>query len=584
MPSLTAMAMAAALKKAFQLLGKLGKAATRAFQLKLPPGSRLRNALCAITGHPVDVASGRVFTTKTDFELPGRIPIEFRRTYDTSAIEYEGDLGPGWMHSYELHLWEDAETGRVVIRDEEVNQLSFAPLEVGERTFEPMSRSWLKRVERAEYEWSCPDGLVFRFAEPAGAAPDSSTGGSSRSSTSAAPLRLTSIVDRNGNRIDLSYERGRLSTLRDSGGRRIDFRFESVGGGVATRLVEVRLALDARAERTARLAAFSYDSSGRLSIATDRGLSAWHYQYDDRTLVKETTGTGVSFHFEYKGSGASRRCVRTFGDGGIYDRRIEYDRTNRTTRVRDSIGAVTTFHLTAAGMPERIVDPNGATRMYGFSPEGWMLFELDEASRLTKYSYDSRGNIIAVAQPDGAKFEAVFDASDRLLTRKYATGAVERWEYDERGNVVAKTDAMNARAVFQRDRAGQVVAVTAVDGMTTRFEWNAFGQCTTRLSPSGGTSRIEYDEQGWPVRTIDAGGGERRYKHDARGRVLQVWLASGGTHRYRYDADGSVVEFRNSDGQRYEWRYSGYGFPAERIDPVGGRSRFRCDAEGRLVE
>jgi hypothetical protein len=82
-------------------LGKLLKRSARKIQLRLPEGSRLKKSLCVITGHPVDVASGRVFTSQTDFDLPGRIPIEFTRTYDTSATDYESPLGRGWMHTYD---------------------------------------------------------------------------------------------------------------------------------------------------------------------------------------------------------------------------------------------------------------------------------------------------------------------------------------------------------------------------------------------------------------------------------------------------------------------------------------------------
>src|SRR5215475_221637 len=44
-------------------LRKLLKRSARKIQLKLPKGNRLRNALCHITGHPVDIATGRVFTS-----------------------------------------------------------------------------------------------------------------------------------------------------------------------------------------------------------------------------------------------------------------------------------------------------------------------------------------------------------------------------------------------------------------------------------------------------------------------------------------------------------------------------------------
>src|SRR5262249_887131 len=113
-------------------LRKMLKRPARKIQLKLPEGSRRRKALCLITGHPVDIATGRVFTSQTDFELPGRIPIEFTRVYTSSAIDYEGPLGRGWMHQYDVHLWEDEAQGMVVLRNEEGLLSGFGLIGIGE--------------------------------------------------------------------------------------------------------------------------------------------------------------------------------------------------------------------------------------------------------------------------------------------------------------------------------------------------------------------------------------------------------------------------------------------------------------------
>src|SRR5262249_2213270 len=68
-------------------------------------GPRLRNlvskARCFVTGHPVDVATGRVFTDAVDFAMPGEapIPLVFERSYFSSWSHREGPLGRGWSHS-----------------------------------------------------------------------------------------------------------------------------------------------------------------------------------------------------------------------------------------------------------------------------------------------------------------------------------------------------------------------------------------------------------------------------------------------------------------------------------------------------
>jgi hypothetical protein len=60
---------------------------------------------CHFTGHPVDVASGRMLTSEDELRLPGPIPLVWKRQYATSWSERNGRLGWGWSHSYDQAVW-----------------------------------------------------------------------------------------------------------------------------------------------------------------------------------------------------------------------------------------------------------------------------------------------------------------------------------------------------------------------------------------------------------------------------------------------------------------------------------------------
>ncbi|CAM3763566.1 DUF6531 domain-containing protein [Flavobacterium branchiophilum] len=79
-------------------------------------GSRmLHKAICTVTGHPVDVATGNFFTDEEDFFLPGPVPLSWERTY-YSKSDYEGPLGNGWHHAYDMAMHIDYDTNTVSIR------------------------------------------------------------------------------------------------------------------------------------------------------------------------------------------------------------------------------------------------------------------------------------------------------------------------------------------------------------------------------------------------------------------------------------------------------------------------------------
>ncbi|HEX5084340.1 MAG TPA: RHS repeat-associated core domain-containing protein, partial [Blastocatellia bacterium] len=563
-------------------LGKLLKGVTRGVQRCLPKGGRLRNALCAITGHPVDVASGRVFTSQTDFTLPGRVPIEFTRAYDTSAVDYQGPLGPGWIHPYDIHLWEDETQGMVILRNEEARLVGFKPIVVGERSFNPLEKLWLERIDENVYVVRNNDGTRFKFApasQPSSAAAETHVGDSETNA-----LRLTEIADRNGNRVALSYDQGRLSYIEDSAGGRLNFVYTILNNGAA-RLAGINRALNANSSRNSRLVNYSYDANGRLINATDRGLVPWRYAYDqNHLLVRETNRNGLSFHFEYEGVGAEARCAHTWGDGGIYERRLTYDYQARTTVVENSLGHRTMYGFNELDLPVTIINALGGAKHYTYGMNGELLSEIDEIGRMTSYGYDGNGDCVSVTNPDRTtrRYEYTSDSLPQKLIDE--AGVEFTQEYDDHGNLVATIDAMGNRREYRYNRFGDLTQAVDPLGGVMKFEWNGRGQIVGLTTPLGATTRYVYDERGRLVNISDPLGATTRYAYDSIDRLTQVERPDGTKHRYEYDPEGNLTSFRDGNGSETRFRYVGYNRLAERMDALGHKRRFVFNTESDLVE
>ena len=85
---------------------------------------------------------------------------------------------------------------------------------------------------------------------------------------------------------------------------------------------------------------YEYDAKRRLIGALDALGHRQGYEYDAAgRLTVETHPMGSRFLFEYDQVG---RCIRTTGDDGFGERRLEY-RAPPLTRVTDSYGAVTLY-------------------------------------------------------------------------------------------------------------------------------------------------------------------------------------------------------------------------------------------------
>ncbi|WFO15818.1 RHS repeat protein [Cellulophaga baltica 4] len=48
--------------------------------------------------------------------------------------------------------------------------------------------------------------------------------------------------------------------------------------------------------------------------------------------------------------------------------------------------------------------------------------DIDEEGNITGYSYDQKGNLTSIHQPDGAVVTFVYDEKDRLVLTKYPVG------------------------------------------------------------------------------------------------------------------------------------------------------------------
>ncbi|MCP4662115.1 MAG: hypothetical protein GY856_42475, partial [bacterium] len=228
MPSLLSLAMGAAFKALFKGLGKVARKLQstrlaqrvsnrlqRAADNLIPPGAlrnRVKRTICTVTGHPVDVATGKVFTEAVDLELPGPLPFRFERVwYSTST--HEGPLGHGWHHSCDMSLMATADV--VVVRLADGRYASFEPPEEGRPSWNVQEKLTLHWSRGAYVLAEETRGLRYHFAAASDRRGEETLAGQGQEAL------LSRIEDRNRNRIQLVRREGRLVQIVDSAGREL---------------------------------------------------------------------------------------------------------------------------------------------------------------------------------------------------------------------------------------------------------------------------------------------------------------------------------------------------------------------------
>jgi len=557
----------------------------------LPPG-RFRNLLhwgaCQLTGHPVDVATGRLLTRSIDFELSGPIPIKFERYYSSAWAERDSTLGYGWSHTFDERIW--LERGAVVYRTGDGREIEFhtydfpnGHMREGQELFYPIDRLALRCLGNARWEIRTPDGLVREFEHLGDFRRDASKG-DTNAKVDMRISRLTKIRNRLGQWVSFEYYLHELDMVRTSEGRW--FRLEHQHG----KLQRVALPYPVGDESNwYNQVEFEYDDKGDLVKTTDSQRKTRTYQYVKHLMVEETDRDGVSFYFEYDGRDSTSRCIRTWGDDKkgtprLFFREISYDLKNHRTFVEDSMGRVTIYEMNDANAVVKIIDPHGAATVTEYDDHLWKLSETDALGNVTRFEYDARGNETKRILANGAAYTMAYNASDQLVQMDDPMGLRWVWQYDFYGRLTEATDSTLRRIRLEYE-GPYATRLWRPDGGLVQLKRDAFGAVTQITQPDGSIEERWYDRLGQLVKVREGGGAGRvwRMEYDLEGRLTSYMYPDGTQRALKYSSEGDML-VDSTPIERVEFTYRGYHQVASReVNRSGQQVRFVYDCEDRLV-
>ena len=522
----------------------------------------LHKAICTVTGHPVDVASGTFFTDEEDFWLDGPVPLSWERTW-YSRSDYRGPLGNGWHHAYDMGVVADPEGGTLTLRMSDGIPVAF-PLPGRESpSFILSERKEARLEEDGTYcVWDMAEDLYYRFT---------------REEYDSVHL-LESVSDANGLGIRLEYTpRGWLRTITDSAGRRIEVENDHEG-----RILRITGPSPDGGAGTVPLAEYAYDPDGNMLSETNAVGDTMTYGYAGRLIERETWRNGLTWHFEYDGTATGSRCVHTWGDGGIYDHKLTF--LGGVTEVLDSHDRLTVYHH-RDGLVWKKEDANGGVYRWRYDDSRQLLEQTDPLGNSTLYSYDRWGNLTGSSDPCGGSVSAVYPGKGVLRNRPVSVTTPDggTWEfgYDRRGNLTRRVSPSGAETLLEY-ASGLVCAVTGPYGVRTELEYDRWRNLVSASDSRGNVSRYRYDLLGRCTGVTNPKGAVQRREYDHIGRVVRVLDFDGNDIRLSYDGIDNLTEYRDSL-QRVEYGYSGMWKLTRRRDHRGVVC-FRYDREERLTQ
>lgn len=536
---------------------------------KLPPGLRagLHAAVCHVTGHPVDVVSGMLFTDEEDFSLPGVIPFSWTRTWFSDST-YRGPLGHGWYHNYDMALIIDEKNNQAIYRMNDGRGVAFQLPQPGKFTFDRKERLFLRcHAEQKFYCIEDRDGLIYRFTER--------TYKDNQTKTECRLLK--SISNNNGYAIRFEYDNnGSLIKVIDSAGRQLFIESDDKG-----RIINISAPHPSEAGETFVIAHYDYDDAGNMICHTDALNQQMKFEYENHLLVKETWRNGHQWYFRYDGKSTGARCIHTWGDGDIYNHKLTY--SEGVTVVENSLGHTTTYYH-KNGLPYIKIDGNRAEWQYRYNRFNELEWETDPLGNQQNYSHDEWGNIVAITDPCGGftsteYFNPKFPLSPTEAMD--AAGGKWKWEYDAQGNLTVRINPLGAKTTYQYDD-GLLVKITNAAEAITRLRYDKNQNLIAIETDDKAITEYVYDALGNCIMITNPNNVKQKRFFDLKGRIEKVNDFDSNIIYLEYDGIDNVIRYQDKQ-KEVEYSYRGLWKLTSRTE-AGATIVFKYDTEEQLVK
>ena len=569
--------------------------------------------------------------TKTSFALNGVVPLAFAHSYnsynttlpsvfygDKSSTEEDDSyqpLGDGWSHNYHSFVTVVGEYssgtednglrmivhwggGNIDVYKSEKGKL--VPESMGvydEITYDGGTELTITSKSQTKYLFSILGG------------------------SNAAVFYLSSITDRNGNKLTINYENGQNSAKRISsvsdGNRSLTFSYLS-GTNMLSKVTDplnrsVKFEyFDNKQTGKKQLKSFTdaenntttYDYADLTKTGTSKLLSRIQLpkgnyienEYDANMRLKKsesgingvpTTKTSIdvtanygsnsistqsqvnvergsqtsSYHYTFNGNNV---VTSVTGDKGLY--------VNSTYGDNSHPELPTGMENNSTNLSDIIYDDRGNVTSVTVSGEGTLTTTMtyDEMNNLTSitdpkgnkttYNYDTKGNLVSVSAPEGVMASITVDSKGLPTETTSPMGIKTQYQYNEFGNVIKTTlPALSLSNSAIYDKASRLTSATDALGRTSNFVYNNNDFLTKETDAKNHITSYAYDKNDNLTSITNAKGGVTTMNYDnATDWLLSVEFA-GATKQYTYNKDGSLNTFTKPDGTTLNYSYDELG-------------------------
>lgn len=553
----------------------------------------IRPKIACPNGIYVNSYNGVLFYQRSDLQIPNRgMSLEAVFYYNSSANRINYGYGNGWSLGIEMRYLPDS--AGIIIEQGDGRQDLYT--RYGSQFVAPTGVFSTLTVVDNGYQLRTKDGTQYLFTDPIS-------------------KRLTSIVDRNNNTLNLSYSDGHLTTISDDNGRALQFTWTD------TLMTRMTTSFDTRSW------SYQYDENGNLAHVTDAMQRTVHYGYNsDNRLCVFTDAAGYSTYVTYNKSGMAHRVRTDLTDKAIryemvlkqtvfvdyltdgnnqfstyywddqgrviekkgnccgFGSKLEYDNDNNVVRLEDANGHATTYTYDHNGNMLSSTDALGNTQYYTYeSTYGNILTYTDKKGNVYHFSYDDKGNLIEMRTPLNTTTTFTYNNYGQVLTATDANGNTTTYVYDNYGNLVSQTDALGNTNMMTYNIAGNLISAKDPYQAETRMTYNNADELIRLVDPLGNTMQMSYDSRGAITAVADAKQHVTHFTYDALRQPISITGPMNNTVTTTYNAKQKPTRMVDAMNNAVKRVYDDHDWLTYTVDVLGDTTWFSYDNTGQVI-
>lgn len=553
----------------------------------------IRPKISCPNGVYVNSYNGVLFYQRADIQIPNRgLNLEAVFYYNSSANRTNYGYGNGWSLGMEMRYIPDS-VG-IIIEQGDGRQDLYTKF--GDSLIAPTGIFNTLSYINDGYQLRTKEGTRYLF-------------------TDTVSKRLTRIVDRNNNALNLSYTDGHLATISDANGRVLNFEWTD---SLMTRMTT---SFDNRSW------SYQYDENGNLAHVTDPMQRTVHYGYNgDNRLSVFTDAAGYSTYVTYNGDGMAHRVKTDLSDKSIryeqalkqtvfidyltdgnnqfstyywddegrviekkgnccgFSSKLQYDPDNNVIRHEDANGNATTYTYDHNGNMLSSTDALGQTQYYVYEPVYNNLTRYtDKKGNVFTFTYDDRGNLTQMRTPLNTTSTFTYNNFGQVLTSTDANGNITTYAYDTYGNLVSTTDALGNTNTMTYNVAGNLTSTKDPYQAETRMIYNNADELIRMVDPLGNAMQMSYDSRGAITAMTDAKQNVTRFTYDALRQPISITGPMNNTVTTTYNAKQKPTQMVDALNHAVKRVYDDHDWLTYVVDVLGDTTWFAYDNTGQVI-